>query len=62
MPKPDKYQKTKFSRDKKQASSEEDIIRNNEEFEKQKEKRLIERQYNTDKANGLIKEEERNDK
>jgi len=62
MPKPDKYQKTKFSRDKKQASSEEDIMRNNEEFEKQKEKRLIERQYNTDKANGLIKEEERNDK
>jgi len=62
MPKPDKYQKTKFSRDKKQASSEEDIIRNNEEFEKQKEKRLIERQYNTDKAKGLIKEEERNDK
>jgi len=62
MPKPDKYQKTKFSRDKKQASSEEDIMRNNEEFEKQKEKRLIERQYNTDKAKGLIKEEERNDK
>lgn len=61
MPKPDKYQKTKFSRDKKQASSEEDIMRNNEEFEKQKEKRLIERQYNTDKAKGLIKEE-RNDK
>ena len=62
MPKPDKYQKTKFSRDKKQASSEEDIIRNNEEFEKQKEKRKAERQYNTDKAKGLIKEEERNDK
>ena len=62
MPKPDKYQKTKFSRDKKQASSEEDIMRNNEEFEKQKEKRMAERQYNTDKAKGLIKEEERNDK
>ena len=56
MPKPDKYQKTKFTRERKEASSEEDIIRNNAELEKQKEQRKAERQYNTDKSKGLIKE------
>lgn len=61
MPKPDKYQKTKFSREKKQASSEEDIIRNNAELERQKEVRKAERQYNTDKSKGLIKEEKNED-
>jgi hypothetical protein len=50
MTKPDKYQKTKFSRDKKEASSEEDIIRNNAKLEQQKEKRLEEREKNKNKA------------
>ena len=62
MPKPDKYQKTKFTRERKEASSEEDIIRNNAELEKQKEQRKAERQYNTDKSKGLIKEEDSNNK
>jgi hypothetical protein len=50
MTKPDKYQKTKFSREKKQASCEEDIIRNNAKLEQQKEKRLEEREKNKNKA------------
>ncbi len=50
MVKPDKYQKTKFSRDKVQASSEEDIIKNNAAFEEQRLKRLQEREKNKKKA------------
>ena len=50
MTKPDKYQKTKFSREKKQASCEEDIIRNNAKLEQQKEKRMQEREKNKNKA------------
>jgi hypothetical protein len=50
MPKPDKYQKTKFSREKREASSEEDIIKNNTILEQQKEKRMQEREKNKNKA------------
>jgi hypothetical protein len=50
MVKPDKYKKTKFSRDKVQASSEEDIIKNNAAFEEQRLKRLQEREKNKKKA------------
>ena len=50
MVKPDKYQKTKFSRDKVQASSEEDIIKNNAAFEQERVKRLQEREKNKKKA------------
>jgi len=50
MTKPDKYQKTKFSRDKMQASCEEDIIKNNNILEQQKEKRMQEREKNKNKA------------
>ena len=50
MTKPDKYQKTKFSRDKTQASCEEDIIKNNNVLEQQKEKRMQEREKNKKKS------------
>ncbi len=50
MVKPDKYKKTKFSRDKVQASSEEDIIKNNVALEQQRLKRLQEREKNKKKA------------
>ena len=50
MVKPDKYKKTKFSRDKVQASSEEDIIKNNAALEEQRLKRLQEREKNKKKA------------
>ena len=50
MTKPDKYQKTKFSRDKMQASCEEDIIKNNNVLEQQKEKRMQEREKNKKKS------------
>ncbi len=50
MVKPDKYTKTKFSRDKVQASSEEDIIKNNASLEQQRLKRLEEREKNKKKA------------
>ena len=50
MTKPDKYQKTKISRDKMQASCEEDIIKNNNVLEQQKEKRMQEREKNKKKS------------
>jgi len=50
MSKPDKYQKTKFSREKREASSEEDIIKNNAILKQQKEKRMQEREKNKNKA------------
>jgi hypothetical protein len=50
MVKPDKYTKTKFSRDKAQASSEEDILKNNATLEQQRLKRLQEREKNKKKA------------
>jgi len=50
MVKPDKYKKTKFSRDKLQASSEEDIMKNNVALEQQRLKRLQEREKNKKKS------------
>jgi len=50
MVKPDKYNKTTFSRNKVQASSEEDIIKNNATFDEQKKVRLEEREKNKKKA------------
>jgi len=46
MVKPDKYQKTKFSRDKVQVRCEEDIIKNDKKIDQQREKRNEERDKN----------------